>query len=314
MAKETAKTTPKDFFLNLLSIVALYVSATSLGTLIFQYINHVFPDPLEYVSTNDSLIRFAISSIVVFFPVYIWLGVYMQKGYQKDPGRKEVAIRRWLVYFTLFAAAMFIIGDVVALLMKFLEGELTVRFFLKIATILSIAGLIFGYYLWDLRQKKDREVVKAFAYGVGCLVVAVVATNLLVIGSPVEQRRRLFDERRVSDLQYLQSEIVFYWQAKGELPAELGELEDDIRGIVPPTDPATEETYVYKVTDDLSFELCTTFDTEDNEEKARPRAESVYYLADQADWTHGPGYTCFERHIDPEVIGQEDVKLPRSSI
>jgi hypothetical protein len=63
-------------------------------------------------------------------------------------------IRKWLIYFTLFAAALIIIGDLVTLLNRFLEGELTVRFLLKVLAVFFVAGSVFYYYLWDLRKHK----------------------------------------------------------------------------------------------------------------------------------------------------------------
>ena len=308
MAEKRIKTTPKDFFLNLFSIIALYVSATSLITLLFQYINHLFPDPLEFISTNNGAIRFTISSLVVFFPVYLWSVLFMQRSYQGEPVRKEVAIRKWLVYFTLFSASLIIIGDVVALVMKFLGGELTIRFLLKIIAVLFVAGLVFCYYFWDLRQKKDRELSKTFAYGVSAIVFLVIVANFFIIGSPMEQRKRLFDEKRISNLGFLQSEIVFFWQTEGELPKTLNDIKDDIRGVVPPIDPETGEEYAYRVVDELTFELCAVFDTKGGDEHAKERA---IFPVSQTDWTHGAGLECFSRHIDPEVYSQENLKFPQ---
>lgn len=49
------KVSPKDVFLNILSILTLYISAGSFLTLLFQYINIFFPDPLQhfYEVRND---------------------------------------------------------------------------------------------------------------------------------------------------------------------------------------------------------------------------------------------------------------------
>ncbi|MEK7085265.1 MAG: DUF5671 domain-containing protein, partial [Patescibacteria group bacterium] len=64
----------------------------------------------------------------------------------------NLRIRKWLVYFTLFAASLFIIGDLIALIYNFLQGELTVRFFLKILTVFFVAGSVFWYYFMDIRK------------------------------------------------------------------------------------------------------------------------------------------------------------------
>ena len=78
----------------------------------------------------------------------------MQKEYQHHPFKRSVWIRKWLIYFTLFAAALIIMGDVVALVNNLLSGELKTRFFLKVVSILFVTGSIFSYYFIDIRKYK----------------------------------------------------------------------------------------------------------------------------------------------------------------
>ncbi|MDP3999222.1 MAG: DUF5671 domain-containing protein [bacterium] len=152
------KTSPKDIFLHLLAIITLYASAGSFIALIFQYINIFFPDPLEFnsyaLTAAYSSIRFSIASLIVIFPLYIWTSWHLNKSYQANPSKRNLKIRKWLVYFTLFAAALIIAGDLVALINNLLGGELTWRFVLKVATILLVSGSVFGYYFVDLRKNK----------------------------------------------------------------------------------------------------------------------------------------------------------------
>ena len=151
-------TSPKDVFLHLLSIAALYTSAGSFIALVFQYINIYLPDPLAgdyYLSGAYSTIRWSISSLIVVFPVYIWSMWYLNKLYKKSPDKKDLRIRKWLVYFTLFAAGLIIIGDLVALINNLLSGELTIRFLFKVLTILFVTGSVFGYYLWDIKSNRE---------------------------------------------------------------------------------------------------------------------------------------------------------------
>lgn len=157
---QVPRTSPKDFFLNLLSTVALYMSSASFVVLVFQYINIFFPDTLESNDYSNPLqsaygaIRFAVSSLVVAFPVYISTLWYMNKEYVSNPEKRNVRIKKWLVYFTLFAAAVIIMGNFIALIYTFLNGELTTRFILKVITFLTVVGSIFGYYFHDLRRYK----------------------------------------------------------------------------------------------------------------------------------------------------------------
>ena len=157
---EKLKVTPKDFFLHLLSMVALYVSAVSFLVLIFQYVNIAFPDLLEqsyYFSSDGAYgaIRWAMASLVVIFPVYLLTTRHLSKVYSLAPEKRELKVRKWLVYFTLFVASCTIIGDLVKLIFNFLEGEITTRFILKVLAVLFVAGSVFYYYLWDLRKHNN---------------------------------------------------------------------------------------------------------------------------------------------------------------
>jgi len=159
MEQEKPRTSPKDFFINLLSMASLYMSAGSFVVLIFQYINIFFPDVLEArygdpLETAYTGIRFAISTLIVSFPVYVTSLRFMNKEYKVLPEKRNLRIRKWLVYFTLFAAALIIMGDLIALVNTFLSGEITMRFVLKVLTILVVTGAIFGYYLRDMRKYK----------------------------------------------------------------------------------------------------------------------------------------------------------------
>jgi sterol desaturase/sphingolipid hydroxylase (fatty acid hydroxylase superfamily) len=153
------KTSPKDFFLHLLAMIALYGSAVSFTAVVFQYINLGIPDPIEqaqYFSAENArdIIRRSLSFLIILFPVYLATVWQLLKIYKKHPEKLGLWVRRWLTYLTLFVAALIIIFDLVALVNKLLDGELTTRFFLKVIAILFVAGSIFGYYLWDIRKHK----------------------------------------------------------------------------------------------------------------------------------------------------------------
>jgi len=222
-AVASAKAEPKDVFLHLLSIIALYVSVGSLIALLFQYVNVLLPDPLSgggyyRLQSAFSSIRWSIASLIVIFPVYVWASRVLHKSYVAMPERSNFKIRKWLVYLTLFAAALFIIGDLMALIFNFLEGELTIRFLLKVFTILIVAASVFWYYWLDLKSKAPHKV---FAYATSTILLVAVIAGFFIVGSPQEGRLRRFDEQRVQNLQFLQSEIVSFWINKERLPKSL---------------------------------------------------------------------------------------------
>ena len=145
---EQIHTSPKDVFLHLFSIVALYISAGAFVSLIFDYINIYLPDALNYYGTQAAYgsIRWAIASLVVIFPAYVYSSWLLERGYAANLAMREMKTRKWLVYFTLFLAAVIIAGDVVALVYSLLNGDLTARFALKAITVFLVSGAVFGHY------------------------------------------------------------------------------------------------------------------------------------------------------------------------
>lgn len=146
----------REAFTYLVLFLCLYISAISFGTLLFHFINRWVPDVLQPYDTSVEAVRMAVSSLIIAFPIYIWLSTLTLRAIHRDPEKKTSKVRKWLTYITLFVAAGVIIGDLITLIFNLLGGELTTRFVLKMLVVLLIAGLIFGYYLWDLR-KEEKE-------------------------------------------------------------------------------------------------------------------------------------------------------------
>ena len=144
----------REAFLYLLLFLTLYWSSFSFGQLLYQFINRAFPDPLimYYGMGDTTTIRMDVASILIAFPVFLWISWFLAKGIAKDPEKRGPKIRKWLTYLTLFIAAGIIIGDLIALVFNLLAGDLTPRFILKVLTVGGIAGAIFGYYLMELRK------------------------------------------------------------------------------------------------------------------------------------------------------------------
>lgn len=298
---------PRDVFMHLLAIVTLYVSVVSFITLTFQYVNVLFPDPLGfyYQSILDS-IRWSTSALLVMFAVYILMMWLIHRDFIKHPAMRELTIRKWLVYLTLFAAALTIIIDIITLIYNFLGGELTLSFFLKIAIVLAVAATVFGYYFWDLRHDKKRNgTSKIFGWVTSVVILGVIIGGFFIVGSPGKQRMIRFDERRTGDLQTIQWEIINYWTLKKTLPSTLDDLQNSISGFTPPKDPEAKTAYEYNILSPLSFELCAIFNLPSTNMQGSqyfdsPKMASSPYASDQ-NWEHKIGRVCFERTIDPEL-------------
>lgn len=310
MANETetkVKSSPKDVFLHILMIGALYVSVFMFSSLWFDYINLLIPDKLNYYYRGilEGVLT-GTATLIVVFPVYLFTSWLLEKDIAAVPEKRELRVRKWLVYLTLFASAVAIIVEVVRLVYNFLSGELTMNFFLKILVVLVVASLAFGYYLWDAKRTvgSASKLPGIFAAATGIIVFGSIAFSFFLVGSPAHQRAVRFDDQRVSDLQNIHSQIITYWQQKEVLPSSLENLVDSVSGFVPPADPDTSASYEYKIKSPLSFELCATFGAKSIENGAFDRGYSYPAIAGKTasdNWSHETGHACFPKTIDPEI-------------
>ncbi len=148
----------REAFLYLLLFTTLYVAAWNLGSLLFDLINRAFPDPADnsyMVGRLGASIRWSTASIIIAFPMFLYVARYLSRDLARSPVKRLSAVRRWLTYLTLFIAAGVLIGDMITLVYNMLGGELSIRFVLKVLVAAVIAGTIFGYYLHDLRREEQ---------------------------------------------------------------------------------------------------------------------------------------------------------------
>lgn len=304
------KTTAKDFFFYLAGFATLYVSAISLISLLFAVVNKAFPDSLNnyYYYGSDPYsggLRLAIASLIIVFPLYLIIATHLNKYLRANPEKKDVAVRKWLTYLTLFVTGVAVAVDLIVLVNTFLGGEITVRFVLKVLAVILVAGAVFWYYLYDLKKSFAPDMPARSKLLVSIASGAVLLSLVLgfaLLGSPMKARAERFDERRINDLSSMQWQIINYWQQKGTLPASIDDLVDPISGYSIPRDPETGEVYGYKALSDLSFQVCADFSLASQDRESQPRdVTRSYMMPDGENWKHGAGEHCFDRDIDQDL-------------
>ena len=293
----------REAFLHLLLFAALYASAIAGVSLLFDCINRFLPDPALGEDARPNVwtlrgIRWSLATLLVSFPAFVWLSRFLLREMSAQFEKAWSGVRRWLTYLTLFAAAVALAADVVTLVFYLLEGELSVRFLIKVAIVCIVAGMTFAYYLQTVRMPARvlaaSGMHRRFGAAAAALVVTTVAWGVIVVGSPVSERQRKLDERRIGDLGTIETAIDRLCLGPREsreegppqvlakpLPANLGEVVAGAVAMRPSVrDPATGDDYEYRVTGPSSFELCAVFD--------RVRDEDG-----EARWNHPAGHHCF---------------------
>ncbi len=147
----------RDAFLYLFSFCALGTWTIGLGSLMFTLIDHWIRDPLTQsygYGTLQDQIASPLASVIVAFPIYLLVMFYILRRVEVHPDKLDSPVRKWLTYLALLIAAGVVLGDLIAFLTHFLQGELSARFIAKDAVVFVIAGGVFWYYLGAMQKKK----------------------------------------------------------------------------------------------------------------------------------------------------------------
>jgi hypothetical protein len=150
----------RDAFFHLLAFTALYAWAISLVYLIFTYISFTFPDPATPTSTYAleailSSVRISLATLLVAYPLFLVTWWFLLREVRKYPEKAKSGVRRWLTSLSLFVAAVTILGNAITLVYFLVEGDLTVRFLLKVAVLFVATGAIFVYLALTLRSEAE---------------------------------------------------------------------------------------------------------------------------------------------------------------
>lgn len=298
--------TAKNFALQLGSLVSLYVSVTALIMLLFGIITVQYPDVAQGMWEYDSAassIRFGFALLAVFFPSYIVLTRLVNTIRRKEHGTYLV-LTKWLIYLSLLIGGATILGDLVAVINGFLNGELTIRFILKALAFLIVVGAAFTYYVFDARGYWQEHERRSIQYAGVTTVVVVIALILgfMRIEPPAQVREMKIDAVQIQDLQLIQSRIENYYAERTALPESLKAAYAELDM---PTAPEGRGAYTYVKKSERSFELCAEF------AYASTKAEQAQYgepiMLDTAvvkgglSWTHSAGNWCYTRTLNVPI-------------
>lgn len=238
----------RDAFVYLLSFGTLGTWTVAAGALLFGVIEHLFPDKVlspGYASPHAS--AQSLASVLVAFPVYLLVSRAAVRDARENPEKSDSPIRRWLTWLALLVAAGVVIGDLITFLAYLLRGEITIRFVLKVVTVLILAGGVFWYYVTSMWKATNHKVFAAAASGV---VLASIVAGFAMMGSPGRQRSVEADRRRIEQLNEIAAEL----RVRG------APLPDTLAGLrSPSTDPVTGQPYHYRRFGDTKYEICAVF-------------------------------------------------------
>jgi hypothetical protein len=308
----------REAFLYIVYFVLLGMVAGYIGRLSFGWIEYLFKDELvpEYLQIGTRGLRWGIASLVVGYPIFLYLGARLGAARRKNPERRTSRIRSWLTYITLIFAAVTLIGDLVAVVYQFLAGEIGARFMAKAGVVAIISGAI----LWNYSRDAERTDAGADMPGrILAIITSVIVAVLIVwaftvVRSPQAARAQLADEQRLQDLGTITRLVDCHLTYFEETPADLETMAARLSersaespvavgcGATLPYDPSTGAPYRYEKLDGERYRLCAAFqrgwpeDERDVPEETRSLGTQygIYRKDRYVTLPEGPGETCFE--------------------
>ncbi len=293
--------TAKHFVLQLGSVITLYLSVSFLIVLLFSIINLVVPDAFEgywHIESNSSSVRLGIAMLIVFFPTYLILTRQINVIRRREENATYLGLTKWLMYLSLLVGGGVILGDLVAVILAFLEGELTMRFMLKAAVLFLVVGGAFYYYLQDARGYwlSREKASKSYAVTMSVVVLFSLAAGFFYSETPAQVREMRLDEEQVNSLREIQWKVQEYIAINGtsSVPTTLEEIYIDFPV---PTAPEDREAYSYERTNS-GFKLCATFSADSkNDLGMTGYIDSTNPIKNAENWNYKQGRYCFERTV-----------------
>jgi hypothetical protein len=303
------KTGAKDFFINLGAIIALGTIVGNLVSLLFTIINKAYPVTTGYSYYGTYSISFPVASLIVFFPIYILLMWLLEKGYAVEPEKRNIGVRKWLTYITLFLTGLAFAIDLIYVIYYFIDGqEMTTGFILKALSVLVISLAVFFYYISDVRGKLNSTSRKVWTFVTLVIILGAIAWGFSVLGSPRTQQLIKYDEQKVGDLTNMNSAVQNYYQSKGMLPNTLAEISGSNYYHFVLNDAQTGRPYEYQKTSETTYNVCAIFNKQSEPDSGKNYGYSYPYGS--GSWTHTAGHYCFSQTINSNLYPYSKSAIP----
>ncbi|HEY8320542.1 MAG TPA: DUF5671 domain-containing protein [Candidatus Baltobacteraceae bacterium] len=263
----------RDAFFHLIAFITLGAWVVALINLGDALVDRALPSPGQY-STGASGLSWWIATIIIAFPICLWVNVLIGREAKLRPESLQSGVRKWLTYVALVVASVVLLGDGIWFLGAFLTGEVTAAFAVRSALLIGVTGGVFAYYLGSVRATVlDTARDRIFA-GLAIAAVAVaLVLGFIPLGSPSDRQAIARDDVKLQALYALAGEASADRNAAGAqgLPATI----------------SGDSARRYQRIDANAYRLCETF------EHASP-ADTDNANAGGADmWKHPAGYHCF---------------------
>lgn len=149
-------------FVYTIFFISLYVLATSTANILHVLVDNITipPEPFrDYYDSgffslfhNTTMISVGLAAIIVSYPIFAILAILLKRQLSKKPYVRNLRSRKLLIYITLVGTFLIMLGHLISTIFNFLVGSGTLTTVGHLGVTLLIAGLIFGYFLSEVKN------------------------------------------------------------------------------------------------------------------------------------------------------------------
>ncbi|MCC7319551.1 MAG: hypothetical protein IT542_01085 [Rubellimicrobium sp.] len=121
-----------------LHLIALGMVATQLVQLLITLVDIWLPEEQRQLVWRMAELRWLVAALVVFVPLWLWSGARTRPA----AGQRRAALSVWIGHLAVFLAAIALLGDALAIVYRFLQGDMTLGFVLKALLVAAVAALV----------------------------------------------------------------------------------------------------------------------------------------------------------------------------
>ena len=152
-----------DTFEHVLLFISLYIFSTSLVNVLHALVD-VWMPPISLtgrILSNDSWTHTRLTifgaSLLVSFPFFAFFFSHVTKRTLENPHIRQLRARKNLIYITLVIAFLVMMYNIIWLVYNMLSGNITINFLINFSTTIIIFGIMFLYYLLQVKMGKPNK-------------------------------------------------------------------------------------------------------------------------------------------------------------
>lgn len=148
-----------DAFEHILMFISLYVLGITFALTVHLFVDKWVPGIPENMyrgpaNADVGMLRGYLAALIVSYPLFAFFFYRNSMRTLKNPLIRGIPARKFLIYATLIVTFVIVTGSIISIIYNFLNGNVTLNFFLHFLVTTIVSGAVFAYYLQQVKEDR----------------------------------------------------------------------------------------------------------------------------------------------------------------